>query len=102
MPKYKSRLVNEKLVNWRKIRGLSHQEIADLMGVSRGTYSSYEQGRRNPQSAKLIFVLAKILDVDVYELQASFDEVVPAKKKKGNSFYDFNKDSQVIIEGSAK
>lgn len=48
----------------RKMKGLSQQEIADLMQIDRSTYTRYEIGSIQPDNTKLI-QLATILDVSV-------------------------------------
>jgi len=43
-----------KLIELRKAQGLSQQEISDLLGVPRGTYSIWETGQRRPGLDSLI------------------------------------------------
>ena len=38
----------ERLKQARTQKGLSQQKVADLIGVTRGCYSNYEQGTREP------------------------------------------------------
>ena len=47
-------MIAEKLVELRKAQGLSQQEISDLLGVPRGTYSIWETGQRRPGLDSLI------------------------------------------------
>ena len=50
-----------RLVQLRKKRGLTQQQIADEIGVNRGSYSNWEKGKREPSFENLI-KLADILD----------------------------------------
>ena len=65
--------MNEKLIlknNLKEIRiekGLSQQQLADLVGVSRNTISSIETGQFNP-TAKLALILCVALDKKFEEL----------------------------------
>ncbi|GAB3065558.1 helix-turn-helix domain-containing protein [Salinicoccus sesuvii] len=43
-------MVGDKLVELRKAKRKTQQEMADILGVVKGTYSSYEQNRRTPDS----------------------------------------------------
>jgi len=65
--------MNEKLVlqnhlkSARSEKGLSQQQLADLVGVSRNTISSIETGHFNP-TAKLALILCIALDKKFEEL----------------------------------
>jgi len=51
----------------RTERGLSQQQLADMVGVSRNTISSIETGQFNP-TAKLALILCIALDKKFEEL----------------------------------
>lgn len=65
--------MNEKLVlknnlkASRSEKGLSQQQLADMVGVSRNTISSIETGQFNP-TAKLALILCIALDKKFEEL----------------------------------
>lgn len=65
--------MNEKLVlknnlkACRSEKGLSQQQLADMVGVSRNTISSIETGQFNP-TAKLALILCIALDKKFEEL----------------------------------
>ena len=65
--------MNEKLIlknnlkASRSEKGLSQQQLADMVGVSRNTISSIETGQFNP-TAKLALVLCVALDKKFEEL----------------------------------
>ncbi len=60
-------ILNTNLKEIRTKRGLSQQELAALVGVSRNTISSIETGQYSP-TAKLALVLCVALDVKFEEL----------------------------------
>ena len=66
-------IMNEKLIlkNNLKVsrseKGLSQQQLADMVGVSRNTISSIETGQFNP-TAKLALILCIALDKKFEEL----------------------------------
>ena len=62
----KLRLKNN-LKESRREKGLSQQQLADLVGVSRNTFSSIETGQFNP-TAKLALILCIALDKKFEEL----------------------------------
>lgn len=57
--KYSSR---SKLIKLRTEKGLTQEQMAKLLGVSRATYANYEYGYRNP-SLKNIIEMKKIFNV---------------------------------------
>ncbi len=65
--------MNEKLILKNNIKaargakGLSQQQLADMVGVSRNTISSIETGQFNP-TAKLALILCIALDKKFEEL----------------------------------
>lgn len=54
----------------RKQKGLSQQQLADALPVSRSSVANWEADRRLP-SATIIAKIAEILDIDIAELLAS-------------------------------
>ena len=64
----KNKLVlKNKLKDVRAEKGISQQELADMVGVSRNTISSLETGQYEP-TAKLALVLAIALDMKFEDL----------------------------------
>ena len=60
-------LNGEKLRELRKKKGLTHQEVADRLGVTRSAYSNYESGFRTP-NVEMACKLAKLYGVRVEHL----------------------------------
>ena len=54
--------LKNKLKEIRKEKGMSQQELADMVGVSRNTISSLETGQYEP-TAKLALILSIALDM---------------------------------------
>ncbi len=60
-------IFHENLKAARIRKGLSQQEVADLVGVAKSTYSMWETGNREPNLMR-IKTLTKVLDVSGDEL----------------------------------
>ena len=60
-------ILKNHLKETRSEKGLSQQQLADMVGVSRNTISSIETGQFNP-TAKLALVLCIALDKKFEEL----------------------------------
>lgn len=60
-------LLRNKLKITRAEKGISQQELAEMVGVSRNTISSIETGQFNP-TAKLALILCIALDKKFEEL----------------------------------
>ena len=56
-----------KLKSFRKRKGLTQQQVADLMGITVRAYQHYETGDRTP-NLKKSFELAEILGISLDEL----------------------------------
>ena len=60
-------LLKNRLKEARTEKGVSQQQLADLVGVSRNTISSIETGQFNP-TAKLALILCIALDKQFEEI----------------------------------
>lgn len=60
-------ILRNNLKETRSEKGLSQQQLADMVGVSRNTISSIETGQFNP-TAKLALILCIALDKKFEEL----------------------------------
>ena len=67
--------LGNRLKQARKEKGLSQEELANLIGLNVGTVSKYEQGDRTPGIGKLQLI-ANALDCDTSRFVASSDEYV--------------------------
>lgn len=59
--------MKNRLAELRGTRGWTQQQLADVVGVSRQTVISLEQGRYNP-SITLAFRLARTFDTEIEKL----------------------------------
>ena len=59
---------HEKLLMLRRKKGVTQQEAADALGVSRPTYGGYESGKRRPQRNIMYQKIADYFGVDLDEL----------------------------------
>ena len=63
----KKLILKNNLKEIRKEKGISQQELADMVGVSRNTISSLETGQYEP-TAKLALILSIALDKKFEEI----------------------------------
>jgi len=77
-----SDVFHENLKAARLRKGLSQQEVADLVGVAKSTYSMWETGNREPNLMRMI-ALTKALDVSGDELLG----IVPMNRTE-TEFYE--------------
>lgn len=56
-----------KLLNMRKSKNLSQEEVAAKIGVRANTISQYELGKRNP-NVRMLKALAEVLNCKVEDL----------------------------------
>ena len=84
--------IGNRLMQYRKKAGLSQEELADKLGVSRQAVSKWECGESSPDTDNLI-ALAKIYNVSLDELIYGKEEA----RKKG--IHIEGKDGEVHVEG---
>ena len=73
---------NEKLVKLRKLKGITQDDLASAVGVSRQAVYKWECGQSYPEAAKLIELKA-VFGISIDDLlDDSYEVVVPEKTKK--------------------
>lgn len=73
---------NEKLVKLRKIKGLTQDEMASAVRVSRQAVYKWESGQSYPEAMTLV-ALKELLGISIDDLlDESYEVIVPEKKKK--------------------
>ena len=73
---------SEKIVKLRKIKGLTQDEFASAVGVSRQAVYKWESGQSYPEVAKLIEIKL-LFNISIDDLlDESYEVVMPEKKKK--------------------
>ena len=78
---------HEKLKILRKKKGLTQQEVAELLNVGRVTYTKWEKGNREPNFENLS-MLACIFDVSLDYLLG--DYLQKARSERNEVEYDTN------------
>lgn len=79
--------LGQRLKELRKVYNYSQDYVAEVLGISRQSYSHYETGRRKP-STEMLYKLSALYNVsldDLLQLSIDFDE---------NVFYEAPKKSQ--------
>lgn len=77
-------LFGDRLRECRESRGITRDELAALLGISRNTLGHWERGERLPRSLELVYELAKILEVPVLYF-STVDEQKQEEELKKNS-----------------
>ena len=60
-------IFSERIKRLRKNKGLKQQELAEILGIKRNTYSDWENGKREPSYENLV-KLADLLEVSLDSL----------------------------------
>lgn len=99
--------IADRLIKLRKKHGLSQEELADKLGLSRQAVSKWERAEASPDTDNLI-CLAKLYGVSLDELLSTDDDVetivkeqvkTEAKEEKGDSIVLTDDDgSRVVIK----
>ena len=72
----------EKIIKLRKLKGLTQDELASAVGVSRQAVYKWESGQSYPEASKLV-ELKIIFNISIDDLlDESYDVVLPEKKKR--------------------
>lgn len=76
---------NEKLVKLRKLRGITQDEFASAVGVSRQAVYKWESGQSYPEVSKLIEIKA-LFNISIDDLlDDNYEVILPEKKKRLSS-----------------
>lgn len=74
----------------REAKGLTQQQLADMLGIRRNTVSRYETSEREPDQATLIS-LARILETTV-------DQLLTGEEQKKASDNESEDDASVLLD----
>ncbi len=89
-------MIAEKLVELRKARRMSQQDIADQLGFPRGTYSIWESGQRRPGLDSLIKI------ADFYSVSVDYllgrEGVTAAASRTDDPMADLPPDARKSVE----
>ena len=73
---------NEKIVKLRKLKGLTQDEFASAVGVSRQAVYKWESGQSYPEVAKLLEIKL-LFNISIDDLlDENYEVVLPEKKKR--------------------
>lgn len=75
MTEEEKRELGQKIKSVRKQKGLSQEQLADLIGYKVGTISKYEQGYRTPDIG-MLRKIAAILECNLAELAGTTEDVI--------------------------
>jgi len=75
MTNEEKRELGKKIKSTRKQKGLSQEQLAELVGYKVGTISKYEQGYRIPDIG-MLRKIATVLECDLAELAGKTDDVI--------------------------
>ena len=76
---------NEKLVKLRKLRGITQDEFASAVGVSRQAVYKWESGQSYPEVSKLIEIKT-LFNISIDDLlDDNYEVIIPEKKKRLSS-----------------
>lgn len=98
-------MFSDNLIQLRKLKGLSQEELAEKIGVSRQTLSKWEVGETLPDIEKSR-ALADVFDVSLDELVSYEPEVsglgVPPKGKHAFGIVTVGDKGQIVIPAKAR
>lgn len=91
-------MIGERLSELRKDKGMSQQELADRLSITKFTISSYEREKTMP-SDEIKLEIAKIFDVSLDYLLGLIDEPAPYKRNTKCIYlpHDFPSDGEAIL-----
>lgn len=78
-------MIGERLQELRKDHGMSQEELANILGVSHYTVSSYECNRSDPDD-KSKTIIAKLFNISVDYLLGLIDEPVSYNREQKSIF----------------
>lgn len=91
-------IFREKIVKLRKMKGLTQDEFASAVGVSRQAVYKWESGQSYPEVAKLLEIKL-LFNISIDDLlDDSYDVIVPEKKKKKR----LSKAQRTVIEATVE
>lgn len=91
----------EKVVKLRKLKGLTQDEFASAVGVSRQAVYKWESGQSYPEVSKLL-EMKLLFNISIDDLlDDSYDVEVPEKKKKKRISKAVKEEIQKAVEGES-
>lgn len=81
-------LFGDRLRECRENRGITREELATRLGISRNTLGRWERGERWPRSLEMVYELANILEVSVLYFSDVDEEKQDEELKKNSVIQD--------------
>ena len=91
----------QRLKELRQKKGLTQQEIADLLHVNRVTYTNWEKGNREPNFEKL-FLLAEYLETTTDYLLGKSDNNKKRNYKDGKDGINYLLETLILVFGEER
>lgn len=88
------KLLGKRIKELRKARGITQEQLAEMLGIGTPNISYIENGKFAP-SIENFEKLSKIFDVEPYELY-KFSHQKTAEKMKEELFYILNNDENML------
>ena len=89
----------EKIVKLRKLKGLTQDEFASAVGVSRQAVYKWESGQSYPEVAKLLEI-KMLFNISIDDLlDENYEVVLPEKKKRKRLSSEVKKEIEAKVEG---
>lgn len=89
-------MFGRRLANLRKLKGLTQEELADRLSLTRSTYAQYEIGRREPDF-KTILKLADFFNISVDYILGR-DQVTMAAHRSDDHMGDLPEEARRDVE----
>lgn len=92
--------VSEKIKKFRRLKGLSQQQVADKLNMSKNGYGSIERGETGLNNLKRLEQLAEIFGVDISEFFDSTEQAIfnLAETKDQNNWHISHSSSELHHE----
>lgn len=87
-------MVHRQLKIIRKQNGLSQQQVADVLGISRSAYCGYETGRRSPD----VITIIKLSEFYRLPLDKFFEKRIPAEYVYDDDYYEGQPDTRYLSQ----
>lgn len=92
---------NNRLYEFRKQKGLSQEELASRVNVSRQTVSKWEIGESAPDMEKLV-ALSELFDISLDELVLGKKTVTDENEEKGSRLYDILEEKVLTSDNKSR
>ena len=89
-------LIGENLAFYRKLSGLTQQQVADAINLNRSTYTKYETGVSEP-SFEILKKIADVLNVDLPSLLKKEDDGLSFSDSSTEEVWFPNAEDRILL-----